>query len=483
MLITLANGRKVPVEMHKIKIVQRMNLLPSKERLKCLRAVGYNTFLLPSREVFLDWLTDSGTNAMSDNQLAAMMVADDAYAGSESFFRLARVVKDVFGYEHTLPVHQGRAAEHLLVKVFLKPGLEVLNNYHFPSTRVHVELVGSKIHDLVSDQSFIPKGNEPFKGNIDIKKIKNTIKKLGAGKIAFIRMEATTNLIGGQPFSMQNLKDVRKIATENNVPLIIDGSLIGENAYFIKKREKGYANKSLREILREMMSYADLLYMSGRKSGSARGGLIATNNKQWFDQLMTWLPVYEGFSTYGGMSTKELEAMAVGLKEMTDPEVAGSSPEFIQYFVERLQELGVPVVTPAGGLACHVDAREFLSHIPPLQYPAECLNAAMYLVSGARGVERGTMSEDRDPKTGQEVTARMELVRIAIPRRAVTLGQIEYLADRIAWLHKHKDLIGGLRFIQEPPVMRFFFGLLEPVDGDWGKKVVDAFQSKFGKEL
>ena len=480
MIITLANGRKVPVEMHKIKIVQRMNLLPSKERLKCLRAVGYNTFLLPSREVFLDWLTDSGTNAMSDNQLAAMMVADDAYAGSESFFRLARVVKEVFGFEYTLPVHQGRAAEHLLVKVLLKPGLEVLNNYHFPSTRVHVELVGSKIHDLVSDQALIPKGSDPF---IDIKKLKNTIKKIGGGKIAFIRMEATTNLIGGQPFSMQNLKAVRKIATEHGVPLIIDGSLVGENAYFIKKREKAYANKSLNEILREMMSYADILYMSGRKSGSARGGLIATNNKQWFEQLMTWLPVYEGFSTYGGMSTKELEAMAVGLKEMADPEVAGSSPEFIQFFADRLQELGVPVVTPAGGLACHVDARAFLPHIPPLQYPAECLNAAMYLVSGARGVERGTMSEDRDPKTGKEVLGKMELVRIAIPRRAVTLGQIEYLADRIAWLHKHKDLIGGLRFIQEPPVMRFFFGLLEPVGGDWGKKVVDAFQAKFGKDL
>ena len=483
MIITLSNGRQVPVEMHKIKIVQRMNLLPSEERLKCIREVGYNTFLLPSREVFLDWLTDSGTNAMSDNQLAAMMVADDAYAGSESFFKLARAVKNVFGFEHTLPVHQGRAAEHLLVKVFVKPGQEVLNNYHFPSTRVHVELVGSRIHDLVPDDSFVPKGTAQFKGNIDIEKLKNAVTQIGADKIAFIRMEATTNLIGGQPFSMQNLREVKKIASENNVLLMIDGSLVGENAYFIKMREQGYADKSLREILKEMMGYADILYMSGRKSGSARGGLIATNNKKWFDQLMVWLPVYEGFSTYGGMSTKELEAMAVGLEEMTDPEVAGSSPEFIKYFAERLQEYGVPVVTPPGGLACHVDAREFLPHIPPLQYPAECLNAAMYLVSGARGVERGTMSEDRDPKTGKELTARMELVRIAIPRRAVTLGQIEYVADRVAWLHRHKNLIGGLRFVEEPPVMRFFFGRLEPVGGDWGANIVKAFQADFGNEL
>ncbi len=482
MIITLANGRQVPMEMHKIKIVQKMYLLPAAQRLECLRAVGYNTFLLPAREVFLDMLTDSGTNAMSDNQLAAMMVADDAYAGSESFYKMARVVKKVFGFEHTLPVHQGRAAEHLLVKVFLKSPQVVLTNYHFPSTRVHVELVGSQIIDLVADEALIPAGSAPFKGNIDITKLKKSIEKHGRENIAFIRMEATTNLIGGQPFSMQNLRDVEKIAKSNGILMVMDGSLIGENAYFIKQREKGYADKSIQEILLEMMSHVDILYMSGRKSGGARGGLIATNNKQHFDQLMTWLPVYEGFSTYGGMSTKEIEAMAVGLEEMTQMEVAGSSPEFIKYFVERLQEYGVPVVTPPGGLACHVNAREFLPNIPPLQYPAEALNAAMYLVSGARGVERGTMSEDRD-RNGKEVTAKMELVRIAIPRRTYTLGHIEYVADRLAWLHHHKDIIGGLRFVEEPPVMRFFFGKLETVGGDWGAKLVKAFKADFGNEI
>ena len=343
MIITLSNGKQVPVEMHKIKIVQKIQLLPATQRLECLRAVGYNTFLLPAREVFLDMLTDSGTNAMSDNQLAAMMVADDAYAGSESFYKLARVVKKVFGFEHTLPVHQGRAAEHLLVKVFLKAPQVVLTNYHFPSTRVHVELVGSQIFDLVADEALIPAGSEPFKGNLDITKLKKAIEQHGRENVAFIRMEATTNLIGGQPFSMQNLRDVKKIAHANKLLMVLDGSLIGENAYFIKQRESGYADKSIQDILTEMMSYFDILYMSGRKSGGARGGLIATNNKQHFDQLMTWLPVYEGFSTYGGMSTKEIEAMAVGLEEMTQMEVAGSSPEFIRYFVERLQEYGVPV--------------------------------------------------------------------------------------------------------------------------------------------
>ncbi|HMK64191.1 MAG TPA: tryptophanase, partial [Thermodesulfobacteriota bacterium] len=440
------------------------------------------TFLLPSREVFLDMLTDSGTNAMSDNQLAAMMVADDAYAGSESFYKLEKVVKKILGFDHTMPVHQGRAAEHLLVKVLLKAPQVVITNYHFPSTRVHVEIVGSRILDLVSDEALIPAGSNPFKGNIDIAKLKQAIKEHGPDNIAFVRMEATTNLIGGQPFSMQNLKEVREITQQNGLLLILDGSLIGENAYFIKQREAGYADWSIQEILREMMSLVDIFYMSGRKSGGARGGLIATNNKPYFDQLLTWLPVYEGFSTYGGMSTKEIEAMAVGLEEMTQTEVAGSSPELIRYFCERLQGHGIPVVTPPGGLACHVDARAFLPHIEPLQYPAEALNAALYLASGARGVERGTMSEDRDPQ-GNEIVARMELVRLAVPRRAFTIGHIEYVAERIAWLYRHRELIGGLRFVEEPPVMRFFFGKLEPVGGDWGVNIVEAFKADFGGEL
>src|SRR5664280_723979 len=295
-------------------------------------------------------------------------------------------------------------------------------------------------------------------------------------------MISKNSLVLAMAVSMQNLRDIKKIASANKLLLILDGSLIGENAYFIKQRESGYAGKSIQDILTEMMSHVDIFYMSGRKSGGARGGLIATNNKQHFDQLMTWLPVYEGFSTYGGMSTKEIEAMAVGLEEMTQTEVAGSSPEFIRYFVERLQEYGVPVVTAPGGLGCHVNAREFLPDIPPLQYPAEALNAAMYLVSGARGVERGTMSEDRN-RDGSERIARMELVRIAVPRRAFTLSHIEYVADRVVWLHKHRDLIGGLRFVEEPPVMRFFFGRLEPLGGDWGAKLVKTFKADFGNGL
>ena len=271
------------------------------------------------------------------------------------------MVKKVFGFEHTLPVHQGRAAEHLLVKVFLKPPQVVLTNYHFPSTRVHVEIVGSQILDLVADEALIPAGDNPFKGNIDHRKAPEGHRRVwpGEGRLyphgGHDQPDRRPALLHAEPPGREGNRHGR-----HGLLLVLDGSLIGENAYFIKQREAGYADKSIQEILLEMMGMVDIFYMSGRKSGGARGGLIATNNKQHFDHLMTWLPVYEGFSTYGGMSTKEIEAMAVGLEEMTQTEVAGSSPEFIQYFAERLQEYGIPVVTPPGGLACHVDARAFL---------------------------------------------------------------------------------------------------------------------------
>jgi tryptophanase len=294
----------------------------------------------------------------------------------------------------------------------------------------------------------------------------------------FVRMEATTNLVGGQPFSLRNLHAVKEIAAAHNIPLVFDGSLLSENAYFIKQREEGYADKSIQEIIREMMSLVDILYLSARKSTSVRGGMMATNSKEYYDRILAWLPVYEGFATYGGMSTKEVEAMAVGLREMTDFNVAGISPEFIQYFVERLLESGVPVVTPPGGLACHVDAKRFLPHIPQSQYPAGALAAAIYIASGVRSMERGTISTDRDVK-GNEVYADLELARLAVPRRVYTLSHIEYTVDRLAWLYKHRHLVKGLRFVEEPPVLRFFFGKLAPLEG-WGAGLAQAFQADFG---
>ncbi len=284
MSVRLSNGKEIPMEMHKVRIVQKTTLPPARQRLAAMEEAGYNTFLLRTRDVFLDMLTDSGTNAMSDNQLAAMMVSDDAYAGSESFYKLAAAVKDVFGYDYTLPVHQGRAAEHLLAKVFIKPGDVIPMNYHFTTTRAHFELVGGKVLEIYTDEALKTQSDCPFKGNLDLDKFHDVIHEYGAEKVSFVRMEATTNLIGGQPFSLANLRAVKQVASEHGIFLLVDASLISENAYFIKQREKEYQDKSIGEIIREMMDLADMCYLSGRKSCSARGGFIATNNKELFNR-------------------------------------------------------------------------------------------------------------------------------------------------------------------------------------------------------
>ncbi len=480
MLIKLSNGKEIPIEMHKVRIVQKTFFPCIDHRLKSIEEGGYNTFSLRTKDLFIDMLTDSGTNAMSDNQLAAMMVADDAYAGSESFYRLADTIKDVLRFDYVLPVHQGRGAEHLLAKVFVKPGDVVPMNYHFTTTKAHFELAGGTVLEIYADEALNTQSTNSFKGNLDLQKFKDTIKKFGTEKIPFIRMEATTNLLGGQPFSMENLKEVKKIASEHNIPLVFDGSLISENAYFIKQREKGYENKTIQEIIWELMNYTDIFYLSGRKSSCVRGGFIATNNKNYYEMLKPWLPVYEGFLTYGGMSTKEIEAMAIGLREMTDVNVASSAAEFVKYFVEKFIERKVPVVTPPGGLACHLDAKLFLPHLPQSQYPSGALSAAIFIISGVRTMERGTISMDRD-KDGNEVYSDLELTRMAVPRRVYTLSHIEYVVDRVTWLYEHKDLVKGLKFVEEPPVLRFFFGKLAALD-NWGAKLTNVFKKEIGGE-
>ncbi len=478
MSVLLSDGRTIPIETHKIRIVQKVRLPPAAERLRAMEEAGYNTFLLRTRDIFIDMLTDSGTNAMSDNQLAAMMQADDAYAGSESFYRLADAVREVFGYEYLLPTHQGRAAEHLLAKVFVKPGDVVPMNYHFTTTKAHFELAGGKVLEIFTPEALQTQSECPFKGNLDLGRLDETIARYGPERISFVRMEATTNLLGGQPFSMENLRAVKQRLEGAGIPLVVDGSLISENAYFIRQREPGYENKSIREIIREMMALADICYLSGRKSCAVRGGFIATSNREYFDRIRPWLPVYEGFFTYGGMSSKEIEAMAVGVREMTELEVAGSSAEFVRYFVERLEAIGVPVVTPPGGLACHLDATRFLDHLPQAQYPAGALAAAVYIGSGIRGMERGTVSMDRDQE-GRDVMSDLELLRLAVPRRVFTMSQIEYAVDRVGWLHRNRALVGGLEFYEEPPVLRFFAGKLKPL-GDWGARLAEAFAREFG---
>ena len=478
MSIRLSTGEEIPIEMHKARMVQKVQLVPVEERLKAMEEAGYNTFLLQTKDIFLDLLTDSGVNAMSDNQFANMMKVDDAYAGSMTFYEFAKAVEDVLGYKHVMNVHQGRAAEHLLAKVFAKPDGVVPTNYHFTTTKAHIELQGMKVLEIYYDEELKTESSNQFKGNMDPNKLRNVIKEYGVDKIGFVRMEATTNLIGGQPFSMKNLKEIRQICTENHLLMVLDGSLLVENAYMIRQREKGYENKTVAEIVKEMCSIPDIYYMSGRKNTSVRGGCIATNDLKLFELIKPWLPVYEGFITYGGMSMREVSAMSVGMREMVDPNVAGCSVEQIKYFVNKLVKAGIPVVTPPGGLGCHLDARKFLPNIPQSEYPAGALAAALYIASGIRSMERGTISMDRD-KDGKDVFADAELTRLAIPRRVYTVSHIEYAIDRIKWLYKHRDLVKGLRFVSEPPVLRFFLGKLKALD-DWGLNLKEAFKKEIG---
>ena len=475
------SGKQIPLEMHKVRIVQSLNLVSVERRAEAISEAGYNTFLLGTRDIFLDMLTDSGTNAMSDQQLSKMFVADDAYAGSQSFVRFQKSVSDVFGKNQILPVHQGRAAENIISQIFVKPGSVVPMNYHFTTTLAHIQLNGGKVVELFTPEAMKIKSTHPFKGNIDIARLDDLIETTGAENVPFIRMEASTNLIGGQPFSLANLQDVKKVADKHKIIIVMDASLIGENAYFIKKREAEYADKSIGEILKEMCDLCDIVYFSGRKVSSSRGGAICTNSSELFNKMKDLVPLYEGFLTYGGISIREIEAMAQGLYETLEEDVVGQSPSFISYAAEELDKLGIPVILPGGALGCHIDAMQFVSHIPQSEYMAGSLAAAFYIISGVRGMERGTISSIRD-ENGNDILADLELLRLAFPRRVFTLSQTEYIIDRLNWLYQNRELVGGLKFVEEPAVLRFFTGRLAPVS-DWTEKLVAKFKADFGDSL
>ena len=468
----------IPVEMHKVKIVQKLTLLPAKERLKKMKEAGFNTFQLHNGDIFLDMLTDSGVNAMSDNMLSAMMRADDAYAGSETFYRMQKKLEELFGIKNCLPAHQGRACENILATRFVKPNNCVIMNYHFTTAKAHITRLGGRVEELVKDEGLISKSDLPFKGDIDIKKVKACIKKETKENIPFIRIEAGTNLIGGQPISYKSMKEVTDLAKENDILTVLDASLLQDNLYFIKKREQGMKNKSIKEITRMIADLFDIIYFSARKFGFARGGAILVRDDNLFHSMEDLIPMYEGFLTYGGMSVKEMEAMTVGFEESMDMDVISQGPEFINYCVNRLDEYGVPVITPGGGLGAHLDAMEICKHIPQEEYPAGALVCALYLCGGIRGMERGTLSEEREAD-GSERFASMELVRLAFPRRVFTLSQTEYVIDRVKWLYDHRELIGGLKFVHEPKTLRFFTGKLKPTS-NWPEKLVEAYQKEFG---
>ena len=477
--IKLFSGEQIPMEMHKVKIVQKIQLAPTSKRLEALREAGFNTFLLKNRDVFLDMLTDSGVNAMSDAQQAAMMLADDSYAGSQTFGRLEQKCQEIFGKRHFLPAHQGRACENLLAKVLVRPGSVVITNYHFTTTKAHIVLNGGTVVEAFIPEALQTTSSHPFKGNMDLEKLEAAIAEYGAHRIAFVRMEAGANLIGGQPFSLANLAAVRNICRRHGLVLVLDASLVADNLHFIKEREAECRGMSVREITRGIADLVDVIYFSARKLGCSRGGGICTDRADLFGALRELLPLYEGFLTYGGMSVREMEAIAVGLEETMDEDMISQCPQFTAFMVEELARRGVPVVTPPGGLGCHINAREFLDHVPQEQYPAGALAAALYLISGIRGMERGTMSEARDAE-GNEVFADLELLRLAVPRRVYTLSQLTYAVDRITWLYAHRRLVGGLKFVEEPKTLRFFLGRLAPLS-DWPERLAEAFERDYAQ--
>lgn len=478
--IKMYKGGEIPLEFHKVRVVQRVKLLPIEERYKALLKAGFNPYMMDSEDVFIDMLTDSGTNAMTDTQLAAMMRADDAYSGSASHRRLTEAVREVLGKEYTQPAHQGRAAEHVIMRALVKEGDVVPMNYHFGSTVNHIRLRGGREVELVRDEAFNTQSSDLFKGNVDIDKLVKTIEEVGPEHIPFIRMEASTNLIGGQPFSMKNYKEVRAVADRYGLKILLDATLLAENAYMILVREPEYKNSSLAAILKEMASLSDILYFSARKFTSTRGGAICTNDRVLYRKLSAIVAVFEGYPSYGGMSMKEMEAMTVGLYEAREEDIICQSVQFIKYFVDEALKRGLPVVTPAGILGAHLDAERFLPHLDKRTDLLDCaLTTAFYLVSGVRTNEGGTASEVTadDP----DYLADLELVRLAFPRRVLTLSQTLYVLDRLEWLWDNKDLIGPMRFIEDPDGLPLTFrSACEPV-GDWCQKLMAKYRQDFGE--
>lgn len=472
---------QVPLEMHKVRMIQKLELLPVEERLKKIQAAGNNTFLLQNRDIYMDMLTDSGVNGMSDLQFAAMMRADDSYAGSETFNRVKAAVKEVFGTENVLPTHQGRACENILAEAYVKPGKVALMNFHFTTTKAHITRMGGSVEELVDKKGLLPQSNDPFKGDFNLQNLRTRIDEIGAENVAFVRVEAGTNLIGGQPVSLENMLAVTDICHDKGVKSVLDASLLQDNVYFMKTREARCKYMEPKAIYHLLADHFDIIYFSARKLGFAKGGIITSKDSKYTREMMEYIPLYEGFLTYGGIDVRTMEAMAQGLYESLDMEYINQGPEFINYLTKELDDYGVPVILPSGGLGCHLNAGTFVPDMPHDQYPAGAVAAALYIAGGIRGMERGTLSEQRNPD-GTEPFAELELMRLGVPRRVYTLSQLKYVADRVKWLWDNRSLIGGLQWVEEPSVLRFFFGRLKEMDY-WQERLAEKFRSDFGDSL
>lgn len=456
---------KFPAEPFKIKVVEPIQDTTREERTRLIREAGYNVFAIPAEKILIDLLTDSGTSAMSDNQWAGMMIGDESYAGSRNYYHFKETVKKIFGFKNVIPTHQGRVAENLLFSVMVKEGDVVPNNIHFDTTRANVEHQGGRALDLVIDEGLDPDLEHPFKGNMDPEKLRDTILKYGKERIPLVMLTITNNSGGGQPVSMENIRQVRRIVDEFGIPLFFDACRFAENCYFIKQRERGYAQKGIIDIARELFSYGDGCTMSAKKDGLVNmGGFLAMDDDRIARKVTNLLILIEGFPTYGGLSGRDLEAVARGLEEVLQEDYLHYRVSQVKYLGELLQEAGVPIVKPVGGHAVYLNAKEFLPHIPQNQFPAQALTVALYREAGIRAGEIGSlMFAHKDPDTGEMVYPDLELVRLAIPRRVYTTQHINYVAESILQIHQHRESIRGMRIVYEAPVLRHFTARLEEI--------------------
>jgi tyrosine phenol-lyase len=455
--------RRSWAEPWKVKMVEPLKMTSRADREKAIIDAGYNTFLLRSEDVYIDLLTDSGTSAMSDWQWAGMMLGDEAYAGSKNFYNLEETIQQYYGYKYVVPTHQGRGAENILSQMLIKDGDTVPGNMYFTTTRLHQELAGGTFVDIIIPEAHDPLNLNQFKGDIDLNKLEALIKEVGPKKIPYVCVGATVNMAGGQPISMANLRAVRKLTQKHGIKIFLDATRAVENAWFIKQREKGYANKTTAQILKEICSYSDGCTMSGKKDALVNiGGWLALNDKELYEEASNLVVVYEGLHTYGGMAGRDMEAMARGIVESVQDDHIRARIGQVEYLGQKLLDWGVPIVKPVGGHAVYLDARAFYPHIPQIEFPAQRLAAELYLDSGVRAMERGIVSAGRNKKTGDHYYPKLELVRLTIPRRVYTQAHMDVTAESVADVYDRRKKVRGLEMVYEPKYLRFFQARFEP---------------------
>jgi tyrosine phenol-lyase len=451
-------------EPYKIKMVELLRMTTREERLAAIREAGYNTFLTRSRDVYIDLLTDSGTSAMSDRQWAGIMLGDEAYSGSENFYHLEAVVQEYYGYKYLVPTHQGRGAENLMSQILIKDGDHVPGNMYFTTTRLHQELAGGKFVDVIIDEAHDPQSDCPFKGNVDLAKLDALVQDVGADRVPYISLEGNVNMAGGQPFSMANLRELRAYCDKHTIPIMLDATRTIENAWFIREREEGYADKPVRDILREICDMTDGCTMSAKKDALVNiGGFFCCNDEEVFLKAQNLVVVYEGLHTYGGLAGRDMEAMAQGIREAVTEEHMAARIGQVRYLGQKLEAAGIPIVRPIGSHAIFIDARRFLPHISQDEYPAQSLAAELFIEAGIRTMERGNVSAGRNPVTGANRHPKLELVRLTIPRRVYTQAHMDVVAEAVIDVFERRDEIRGLKMVYEPEYLRFFQARFEPL--------------------